>query len=75
MLEKCFYTNTFVTINVSSLQTLESDFFKNLIFRTQTPTNSDSPVPSLPTDDIRKRVIEELALQDNTATNQVENIY
>jgi hypothetical protein len=31
--------------------------------RTQTPTNSDSPVPSLNNDDIRKRVIEELAAQ------------
>ena len=31
--------------------------------RTQTPTNSDSPVPSLSNDDIRKRVIEELAAQ------------
>ena len=28
--------------------------------RTQTPTNSDSPVPSLNNDEIRKKVLEEL---------------
>ena len=28
--------------------------------RTQTPTNSDSPVPSIHNDDIRKKVLEEL---------------
>ena len=28
--------------------------------RTQTPTNSDSPVPSLNNDEIRKKVMEEL---------------
>ena len=40
--------------------------------RTQTPTNSDSPVPSLGNnDDIRKRVIEELAQHENTSNNQV----
>ena len=35
--------------------------------RTQTPTNSDSPVPSLNNDDIRKRVMEELAAQHDPA--------
>ncbi len=43
--------------------------------RTQTPTNSDSPVPSLNNDDIRKRVIEELAAQhDPSGLAQVKNI-
>ena len=45
------------------------------MFRTQTPTNSDSPVPSLHNDDIRKRVIEELALQENSLPTQVISIY
>ena len=35
--------------------------------RTQTPTNSDSPVPSLHNDDIRKRVLEELQFNPETA--------
>ena len=35
--------------------------------RTQTPTNSDSPVPSLNNDDIRKKVLEELQ-QPSTPT-------
>ena len=34
--------------------------------RTQTPTNSDSPVPSLHNDDIRKRVLEELQFNPET---------
>lgn len=38
--------------------------------RTQTPTNSDSPVPSLHNDYIRQRVLEELNNQPDSAPNQ-----
>ena len=44
-----------------------------LYLRTQTPTNSDSPVPSLHNDDIRKRVLEELNQQESTANNNLNN--
>ena len=41
-------------------------YFFIFFSRTQTPTNSDSPVPSLHNDDIRKRVLEELSQQENS---------
>ena len=38
--------------------------------RTQTPTNSDSPVPSINNDDIRKKVLEELQFTEPLTPNQ-----
>jgi hypothetical protein len=38
--------------------------------RTQTPTNSDSPVPSINNDDIRKKVLEELQYTEPSTPTQ-----
>ena len=42
--------------------------------RTQTPTNSDSPVPSIHNDDIRKKVLEELQYTEPSQTTKEKRL-